>query len=203
MKKRLLQIADYLNISIRELEQKSGLKRGNISNMSENSEIGSEKLSKIIDNFPQISLKWLLTGEGEMLKTNGINKRINLLVRNFFGENNYTFAKIIGVSSTDLINYRRNTMPGDGVLKNICEKFDIASDWLLFGEGNSMFSNENPKLLSMMPERFAPMSPKIKEENANVQENSYIIDKLLKKIEEQSKEIGRLELANEILRKKQ
>ena len=67
MKKRLLQIAEYLNISVRELERKIGLKRGNIGNMSENSEIGSEKLAKLIDNFPEINANWLLTGKGDML----------------------------------------------------------------------------------------------------------------------------------------
>jgi len=70
MKKRLLQIADYLGMSVRGFETACELQRGNISNMSENGAIGSDKLSKIIDKFPDINLEWLLTGNGQMLKSN-------------------------------------------------------------------------------------------------------------------------------------
>ena len=69
MKKRLLQIADYLGMSVRAFEAACELQRGNISNMSENGAIGSDKLSKIIDSFPDINPEWLITGKGEMLKS--------------------------------------------------------------------------------------------------------------------------------------
>jgi len=91
MKKRLLQIAEYLNISVRELERKIGLKRGNISNMSENSEIGSVKLAKIIDIFPEISSDWLLTGNGEMLRKSYDleDKKSDLTSENVFFKDKY------------------------------------------------------------------------------------------------------------------
>jgi hypothetical protein len=69
MKERLLEIADLLGLSVRKFEHSSGLQRGNISNMSDNGAIGSDKLSKIFDKFPQINPEWLLTGKGAKLRS--------------------------------------------------------------------------------------------------------------------------------------
>ena len=42
-----------------------GLGRGNISNMDTNGAIGSDKLTKIFDTFPDIDLIWLLRGSSQ------------------------------------------------------------------------------------------------------------------------------------------
>jgi polyhydroxyalkanoate synthesis regulator protein len=68
MKERLLKMIDYLELSVRSFESVCGLQRGNISNMTEKSTIGSDKLAKIIDVFPIFNVEWLLTGQGEMLR---------------------------------------------------------------------------------------------------------------------------------------
>lgn len=68
MKERLLKMIDYLELSVRSFESICGLQRGNISNMTEKSTIGSDKLAKIIDVFPIFNVEWLLTGQGEMLR---------------------------------------------------------------------------------------------------------------------------------------
>lgn len=68
MKKRLLELADYYSVSVRKFEEECGLKRGNISNMTDDSSIGSDKLSKIIDRYPFVNMEWLITGKGDMLK---------------------------------------------------------------------------------------------------------------------------------------
>lgn len=73
IKDRFQQIADYKKVSIRKLEQLLYLNRGNISNIStKNGAIGSDKLSKICENMPELSIEWLLTGKGEMLKSEDI-----------------------------------------------------------------------------------------------------------------------------------
>jgi hypothetical protein len=71
MKKRLFELIDYLDMSVRGFEAACDLQRGNISNMSDTSAIGSDKMAKIFDKFPNISLEWLLTGNGSMLKNVG------------------------------------------------------------------------------------------------------------------------------------
>lgn len=54
-------------MSIRSFEEFCGLNRGNISNMGEDGSIGSDKLSKILDAFPALNPRWLLSGSGPML----------------------------------------------------------------------------------------------------------------------------------------
>lgn len=54
---------------MRSFEESCSLGRGNISNMSEIGSIGSDKLTKIIDAYQDVDPIWLLTGEGEMLKS--------------------------------------------------------------------------------------------------------------------------------------
>jgi hypothetical protein len=67
MKERLLKIIAHYGMSVRAFEAHCELMRGNISNMSDDSSIGSDKLSKILDKFPDINSGWLLTGHGLML----------------------------------------------------------------------------------------------------------------------------------------
>ena len=66
LKDRIKQVATYYGCSIRKFEEICHLGRGNISNMSE--VVGSDKVTKIIDAYPEVSCEWLLTGRGEMLK---------------------------------------------------------------------------------------------------------------------------------------
>lgn len=70
IKNRFQQIADFKGVSIRKLEQIFSLNRGNISSIPENGAIGSDKLSKIIDSMPELSIEWLITGKGSMIRGN-------------------------------------------------------------------------------------------------------------------------------------
>ena len=69
IKNRLKRLAQTEGLSMRAFEETCGLGRGNISNMSQEGGLGSDKLTKIIDAFPMVDLYWLLTGEGDMLKS--------------------------------------------------------------------------------------------------------------------------------------
>lgn len=70
MTERLLQLIDYLNISVREFERKIGVTEGVISkSLARKTGLKAETLQKIAEIFPQITLEWLLLGEGEMLRT--------------------------------------------------------------------------------------------------------------------------------------
>ena len=68
IKERLKLIASHYGLSIRAMEERCGLGRGNISNMAQDGNLGSDKLSKIIDSLTQINPTWLLTGRGDMLQ---------------------------------------------------------------------------------------------------------------------------------------
>lgn len=66
LKERIKRFSDSIGFSIREFERACGLTRGNISNMT--GALGSDKLAKIIDTYPELNLYWLLTGQGEMIR---------------------------------------------------------------------------------------------------------------------------------------
>ena len=68
IKVRVTESASYYGLSMRKFEEKCQLNRGCLSNMEENSTIGSDKLASIFDNCKELSLEWLLTGNGKMLQ---------------------------------------------------------------------------------------------------------------------------------------
>lgn len=58
---------------MRAFEEACGLGRGNISNMSQDGSLGSDKLSKIIDAYPEIDIHWLLTGIRSLEKQESVS----------------------------------------------------------------------------------------------------------------------------------
>lgn len=70
IKERIIMSANYYNLSVRKFEEKCHLNRGVLGNMSEKSNVGSDKLASIFDNCEEINPEWLITGKGNMLKKN-------------------------------------------------------------------------------------------------------------------------------------
>lgn len=84
MKDRLIIFLAYLGIGQNKFAQNVGLSAGYVNNLGEN--ISSRSLNKILNVYPQLNEKWLLTGKGEMIKpintqkakgNNSINSNIN------------------------------------------------------------------------------------------------------------------------------
>ena len=66
-KERLLEFLQYLNIGQTVFENKVGWSRGYISKIKES--IGSDMIAKLVDDFPELNIEWLISGKGEMLKS--------------------------------------------------------------------------------------------------------------------------------------
>lgn len=62
---RIRKIIEYKGISTRKFCEKVGIANGFLDKVKD---VGSEKLLKILNAYPDISPEWLLTGKGEMLK---------------------------------------------------------------------------------------------------------------------------------------
>ncbi len=77
LKSRLKLLAEYHGHSIRRFEEICQLGRANIANMKEDGALGSDKISKIIEAFPDTSCEWLLTGKGDMIKTKSEDQPIS------------------------------------------------------------------------------------------------------------------------------
>ena len=66
---RIKQFADSQGISNRALERTMGVSEGTMSKaFRNNTEIRTDNIESIVENYPQLSAEWLLRGEGEMLK---------------------------------------------------------------------------------------------------------------------------------------
>ena len=70
MNDRLRKFLDFQGISVRQFEAMIGSSDGKIAKfMATNSSLKSDTLSKVMEVFPQLSIEWLISGEGEMLKS--------------------------------------------------------------------------------------------------------------------------------------
>lgn len=65
---RLKQYIDNKKISVREFCRKVNVSS---SFLARDAEIASDKLLNIVNTFDDISIEWLITGEGEMMKQTG------------------------------------------------------------------------------------------------------------------------------------
>ncbi|MBR3565313.1 MAG: hypothetical protein IKN91_03160 [Paludibacteraceae bacterium] len=71
MNERLRKFLDLEQISVRQFEAMIGSSDGKIAKfMQTNSSLKTDTLNKIMEVFPRLSIEWLITGEGSMLKTN-------------------------------------------------------------------------------------------------------------------------------------
>jgi transcriptional regulator with XRE-family HTH domain len=96
MKDRIAQIIDYKGLTSSKFADIIGIQRSRISHiMSGRNNPSIDVVTKIVDKFPDIDLKWLMTGQGEMLSSD-----INL----FSKEN-------ISDASKDIIDYSTTKEP--------------------------------------------------------------------------------------------
>lgn len=72
VKERLKTFIKSQNLSINKFEKKIGLSTGYVNNIRVS--LQPDKVKRIVHSFPELNAGWLLTGEGEMLKThrNGV-----------------------------------------------------------------------------------------------------------------------------------
>ena len=79
---RIMAIIDYYNLNGRQFERSIGVSNGYLNSIK--TEIGSEKLKKILEVYPEINGYWLITGESSM-----ITKESQVVIQNN-SSNNHT-----------------------------------------------------------------------------------------------------------------
>lgn len=65
IKDRLKAIIAHYNLNARQFEKSIGVSNGYINSIK--TEIGSEKIKKILEVYPEINEHWLITGESSMI----------------------------------------------------------------------------------------------------------------------------------------
>lgn len=90
---RIFEFIEYKGISISEFSKKIDVSNGYLAKQkSNNANIGSHILEKIVRNFPEINIHWLVTGEGQMLVST--NERSSLIENNKKFIDSYMFGMI-------------------------------------------------------------------------------------------------------------
>ena len=68
-KERILTFLTQRGIKKAQFYKEMGFSEANFKGVGLKSELGGEKLAKILTYYPELSAEWLITGVGEMLKT--------------------------------------------------------------------------------------------------------------------------------------
>lgn len=104
-----------------------------------------------------------------------INERFIELIKVLYGGNNAAFAKAIAVAPTVIQNVvgTRQGKPSFEVVAKVCALANVNTEWVISGNGEM--------LLDSTPIQHSEAS------------NATVIDKLVETIQNQAKEIGRLE----------
>lgn len=76
IKKNILQFLEYEGITAYKFYKETGISRGILS---QNNGLSEENTLRFLAYFPEVNAEWLLTGNGEMLKT---KSKINVLKKN-------------------------------------------------------------------------------------------------------------------------
>lgn len=68
-KHRIIKYLNYRKISVSSFLKTTGIKRGFLDSDKLEASVSDVFLTKIIANYNEINLNWLITGEGDMLKS--------------------------------------------------------------------------------------------------------------------------------------
>lgn len=85
---RIRQVIDYKGISINKFSIQIGVSNSYFNKiLRDNNSVGSDKIEKILREYPEISPEWLILGSGEMLKNN------DTITQTTTGDNNISIGK--------------------------------------------------------------------------------------------------------------
>lgn len=134
---RIQEIADKKAITITALETKLGASKGVLSRALRNdTDIQSKWLQIIVENYPDISPSWLLTGEGPMLKEDTDN-----VVKASKAEPSADGLPLVPIEA--VAGFNGDDMPGvrlEDCLRYVVPEFAAAgAEYLIRVSGSSMY----------------------------------------------------------------
>ncbi|KZS41873.1 hypothetical protein AWE51_00055 [Aquimarina aggregata] len=91
VKSRLKEYVSYKKLSIRQFENSINASNSYVNSISRS--IGVDKLEAIVEKYPDLDLKWLLTGKGEMLSSQNDPFISTEILTKYLFENNAELIK--------------------------------------------------------------------------------------------------------------
>lgn len=117
---RIRQIIDYKGISINKFSLQIGVSNSYFNKiLRDNNSVGSDKIEKILREYPEINPEWLILGSGEMFKNN------NTITQTTTGDNNISIGKG-SIKGNNTIN--SNT--GNETIKQLQKELEICKNQL-------------------------------------------------------------------------
>ena len=91
---RLYKFIQHLNMSVRQFEIKWGVASSYVRNISKG--IGNDHLTNLCNQYPELDLNWLFTGQGSMLKNISENSE-NLTQQTITKDRNNSIDELIDI----------------------------------------------------------------------------------------------------------
>ena len=163
-KERLVEFIHYLEIGQNKFEKNCNLSYGSVSSFKEAP--NGTSIIKIAKTYPELSLDWLLLGQGEMLRSNdstektpdvevetttpakpqkrytddmSVQERLEIYIKSK-GLGNYQFEMKVGLSQGYIRRVRNCLHPEK--IKRIANVFpDLNIEWMIIGRGEMIKSN--------------------------------------------------------------
>lgn len=162
IKERILLFIDNQEITKIDFCEKTSIAYANMKGKGLMSEIGGDKIAKILSIYPQLNAEWLLTGKGKMLRGNSTSKSSTIVTTSLSGDNNQ-YSNVANVASsinetknsTDTKNASNALMKvfGNGVMKiRIISQYAYAG--YLSGYADPEFMEHQPHLF--VDESYTP-----------------------------------------------
>jgi len=83
IKQRVIQFIENIGVTKESFFEKTGISASNFKGEGLKSELGGDKIAKILSTFSYLNTEWLITGNGEMLKSDFVqeNLKTNRLIK--------------------------------------------------------------------------------------------------------------------------
>lgn len=135
IKQRILLFAGTLGISKRDFYSKIGVSRGTLESKTG---ITEDVITKFFVTYPQVSIEWLMTGEGNMLKNDNVGCQRQIEPAHHVSENVQEGIPLIPLSAMAGALTSERT-----VLEYECERYVVpvfkGADFLIPVKGSSMY----------------------------------------------------------------
>lgn len=168
IRERLAQFAKEQGFkSLSGLEKACGFNKNTLTKGSEG--MNSTTLKKIVEKFPQLSLDWVILGDGQMLdaeeetaqpttETNELKSRLIEFARKQYDLGQNRFEEHCGIPRGTINNIKN----GGGISTNTLTKIivqcpELNTGWLLTGEGEML--NKQDSLKSVPDSHTLPLIP--------------------------------------------